>query len=47
MQKMIKENLSGGKEAEEAKKESENEASGTEEEVKPESTEDNRVENTN
>lgn len=47
MQEMIKENLSGGKDAEEAKKESENEASGTEEEVKPESTEDNRVENTN
>ena len=47
MQEMIKENLSGGKDAEEAKKESENKASGTEEEVKPESTEDNRVENTN
>lgn len=47
MQEMIKENLSGGKDAEEVKKESENKASGTEEEVKPESTEDNRVENTN
>lgn len=47
MQEMIKENLSGGKDAEEAKKESENEASESKEEVKPESTEDNRVENTN
>lgn len=47
MQEMIKENLSGGKDAEEAKKESENEVSETEEEAKPESTEGNKVENAN
>ena len=47
MQEMLKENLSGGKDAEEAKKESENEASETEEEAKPESTEGNKVESTN
>lgn len=47
MQAMIKENLSGGKYAEEDKKESENEVSETEEEAKPESTEGNKVENAN
>lgn len=47
MQEMLKENLSGGKDAEEAKKESENEVSETEEEAKPESTEGNMVEKTN
>ena len=47
MQKMIKENLSGGKEAEETKKESENEASESKEETKQESTEGNMVEKTN
>ena len=47
MQEMIKENLSGGKDAEEAKKESENEVSETEEEAKHESTEGNKVENAN
>lgn len=47
MQEMIKENLSGGKDAEEAKKKSENEASESKEETKQESTEGNMVEKTN
>ena len=47
MQEMIKENLSGGKDAEEAKKESENKTSESTEETKSESTEGNMVENAN
>lgn len=46
MQEMIKENLSGGKDAE-AKKKSENKTSESTEETKSESTEGNMVENAN
>lgn len=46
MQEMIKENLSGGKDAEEAKKDSENETSENEE-VETEATEENKTEGVN